>query len=80
MRVISYIFYPFLYLLLICRKTKISFDEKLWSDLVESDIISILFAIAMKNQMMDMTSLRARSTYLDGFTNQIVGLHYVNEG
>jgi len=52
MRIISDIFYPFLYLLLICRKTRISFDEKLWIDLVESDIISILFAIAMKNHMI----------------------------
>ena len=57
MRKISDIFYLFLYLLIICRKTRISFDEKLWIDLVESD-----FAFAMKNHMMDMISLRAQST------------------
>jgi len=57
MRITSDIFYLFLYLLIICRKTRISFDEKLWIDLVESD-----FAFAMKNHMMDMISLRAKST------------------
>jgi len=57
MRITSDIFYPFLYLQLICRNTRIFFDEKLWIDLVESD-----FAFAMKNHMMDMISLRAQST------------------
>ena len=57
MRITYAIFYLFLYLLIICRKTRISFDEKLWIDLVESD-----FAFAMKNHMMDMISLRAQST------------------
>ena len=50
-RITSDIFYPFF----IPIKTRISFDEKLWIDLVESD-----FAFAMKNHMMDMISLLAQ--------------------
>lgn len=43
------------------KDCRISCDEKLWIDLVESDIVSTLFPSAMKNQMFDMISLRARS-------------------
>ena len=80
MRIISDIFYSFFctYYLYVERLFRIYFDEKLWIDLVESDIISILFAIAMKNHTIWIYLYALK--VLGGFTNQIVGLHYVKEG